>query len=183
MSVPHEELRGDHEVFDSFAYVLHAAIQDQAQQYVEYLGYRPVDMIQKTLENTSQMAHKSLHFPMCLHIKARFPWLNCNHLRKRVATNTYFANVCAIGGATCAQVFYGVKSHMINVSGMKSESEMPEAYIDFIHEEGAYIVITLKISLAHVQQNSIAANISSKMNLPIWVTHSKIQLNSMHLNS
>jgi hypothetical protein len=26
---------------------------------------------------------------------------------------------------------------MINVYGMKSESEMPEVYKDFIHEEGA----------------------------------------------
>jgi hypothetical protein len=63
MNVPHEELRGDHEVFDSFAYVSHAAIQDRAQQYVEYLGYRPVDIIQKTLKNTSQMAPLSYVFP------------------------------------------------------------------------------------------------------------------------
>jgi hypothetical protein len=46
--------------------------------------------------------------------------------------DTYFANVWAIGGITCAQVFYGVQSHMINVYGMKSESAMPEAYKDFI---------------------------------------------------
>jgi hypothetical protein len=137
MSVPHDELRGDHETFDSFAYVSRAAIQDRAQQYVEYLGYRPVDIIRKTLENTSQLAHTILRFPMRRHIKARFPWLHCNRLRETVATDTYFANVRAIGGATCAQVFYGVKSHMINVFGMKSESEMPEAYVDFIREEGA----------------------------------------------
>jgi hypothetical protein len=54
-----------------------------------------------------------------------------------MATNTYFANVHAIGGDGCTQVFYGVKSHMINVFGMKLESEMPEAYADFICEEVA----------------------------------------------
>ena len=48
----------------------------------------------------------------------------------------YFANTCALRGATCAQVFYGIHFHMINVYGMKSESEMPEAYKDFIHDEG-----------------------------------------------
>jgi hypothetical protein len=59
-----------------------------------------------------------------------------------VATDTYFTNVvCAIGGATCAQVCYEVKSHMINVFGMKSESEMPEAYVDFICEEGVPIIL------------------------------------------
>jgi hypothetical protein len=73
MSVPHEELRGDHEVFDSFAYVSHAAIQDRVQQYVKYLGYHLVDIIHKTLENTSQMACTILRFPMRHHIKASFP--------------------------------------------------------------------------------------------------------------
>jgi hypothetical protein len=107
-----------------------------AQQYVEYLGYRPVDIIQKTLENTSQLARTILRFPMQRHIKARFPWLHCNRLRETVATDTYFTNAHAMGGATCAQVFFGVKSHMISIFGMKLESEMPEAYINFICEEG-----------------------------------------------
>jgi hypothetical protein len=121
--LPHEELRGDHEVFDSFAYVSHAAIQDRAQPYVEYLAYRPVNIIHKTLENTSQLARTILWFPMWRHIKACFPWLHCNQLRETVATDTDFANVRAIGGATCAQLFYGVKSHMINVFRIKLESE------------------------------------------------------------
>lgn len=72
------------------------------------------------------------------HIKAQFPWLNCNFLRETITTDTYFANVHAmIGIATCAQVFYGVKLHMINIIGMKLESKMPKAYRDFIWEEGA----------------------------------------------
>jgi hypothetical protein len=96
-----------------------------------------MDIIRKTLQNTTQLGQTILRFPMQRHIKARFPWLNCNRLRETVATDTYFANVRAIGGATCAQVFYGVQSHMINVYGMKSESEMPDTYMDFIREEGA----------------------------------------------
>lgn len=60
MSISHEELRGDHETFDSFAYVSRAAIVDRAKEYVEYLGYRPVIIIRKTLENTSQLAHTIL---------------------------------------------------------------------------------------------------------------------------
>ena len=35
----YDELQGAHEEFDSFAYVSHAAIQDCAHMYVEYLGY------------------------------------------------------------------------------------------------------------------------------------------------
>ena len=82
----------------------------------------------KTLENTTQLAMTTLQFPMQWHINAQFPWLNCNCLQETVATDTYFANTHALRGATCAQVFYGVNSHMINIYGMKSESEMPDAY-------------------------------------------------------
>jgi hypothetical protein len=124
----YSELRGDQEEFDTFAYVSRAAIQDQAAKYVEYLGYRPIDIVRKTLEKTSQLATTILRFPMRRHIKSRFPHLNRNRLRETVATDTYFANVRAIGGATCAQVFYGLQSHMINVYWMKTESEMPDIY-------------------------------------------------------
>jgi hypothetical protein len=46
------ELRGDNEDFDTVAYASRAAIIDQAERYVEYLGYRPVNVIRKTLERT-----------------------------------------------------------------------------------------------------------------------------------
>jgi hypothetical protein len=155
MHLDHAELRGEHETFDSFAYISKATskelesfevkddgIQDFdsfafasrakiwecAQKYVKYLGYHPVDIIRKTLENTTQLATTILEFPMHRHIRAKFPWLNCNWFCETVATDTYFANVRAIGGTTCAQVFYGVQSHMINVNGMKTESKMPKAY-------------------------------------------------------
>jgi hypothetical protein len=58
------KLRGDHEEFDTFAYASCAAIQDQAEWYVEYLRYHPVDIVRKTLERTSQLATTILRFPM-----------------------------------------------------------------------------------------------------------------------
>lgn len=58
------ELRGDHKEFNSFAYVSRAAIQDHAERYMEYLGYHPVNIIRKTLENTSQLRTTILQFPM-----------------------------------------------------------------------------------------------------------------------
>jgi hypothetical protein len=70
------ELWGDHEEFDTFVYASRAAIQDQAERYVEYLGYRPINVIRKTLERTSQLATTILQFPMRRHIKSRFPHLN-----------------------------------------------------------------------------------------------------------
>ena len=52
-TLDHDELRGANEAFDTFAYVSHATTQDRAHRYIEYLGYRPIDIIQKTLENTT----------------------------------------------------------------------------------------------------------------------------------
>ena len=185
MSLDHAELRGDNKSFDSFGYVTNAAskeldtftiaqqclegidshafasrtaIQDRAKHCIEYLGYRPLNIVRKTLENTTQLATTILEFPMRRHIRARFPWLNCNRLRETVATDTYFANVRAVGGSTCAQVFYGVQSHMINVYGMKSESEMPAAYKDFIRGEGAPNILRRDNSQIQSGQKTTAIN-------------------------
>ena len=56
----HDELRGANEAFDSFAYVSRATTQDRAHKYIAYLGYRPINIIQKTLENTMQLATTTL---------------------------------------------------------------------------------------------------------------------------
>ena len=77
-TLDYDELRGAHEDFDSFAYVSCATTQDQAHKYVEYLRYLLINIIRKTLENTTQLALTTLQFPMRQHIKAQFPWLNCN---------------------------------------------------------------------------------------------------------
>ena len=65
------------EDLETFAYVLCAATQDCAHKYVECLGYRPINIIRKTLENTTQLALTVLCFLMRWHIKAQFLWLNC----------------------------------------------------------------------------------------------------------
>ena len=62
--------------------------------------------------------------------------MNVHRLREPVATHTFCANCKSLGGYTCAQVFYGITSHMINVYGMKSESEVPKAYQDFMRMRG-----------------------------------------------
>jgi len=70
------------------------------------------------------------------HTKPWFPWLNRLWFHETVATDTMFANVWAIGGHTCAQVYWGFVSHYINVYGMSSESEGPRTLDDFACEEG-----------------------------------------------
>ena len=43
----------------------------------------------------------------------------------------------ALEGYTCAQAFYGCTSRTIHVYGMRTESEVPEIYRDFIRERVA----------------------------------------------
>ena len=55
--------------------------------------------------------------------------------------DTMFAGTTAIGGFTCAQVLYGTTSRVINVYGMKSKSEFPAVYADFLRNEGIPTVL------------------------------------------
>ena len=92
-----------------------------------------------------------MSLPLKRHVRARYHFLNMTRLSETVATDTYFSSYKAIGGATCAQVFYGISSHMINVYGMKTESIGPYVYEDFLREEG--IPRVLRRDNAKMEQN------------------------------
>ena len=133
----------DPEDFDTFAYVSYRVRKEKEdlEKLQPFLGFRPLKVIRETIRNTTQMAQNVVRFPMRQHVKSRFPFLNRRRLRETVATDTYFANRVGIGGITCAQVFFGLQSHMINVNPMRSENQFPEAYEDFIREEGCPSVL------------------------------------------
>jgi hypothetical protein len=65
-----------------------------------------------------------------------FPFLYRTRLHEAVATDTMFSSSKDLSVAWCAQVFYGLSSHVINVYGMKSENEGPDALDDFGRYEG-----------------------------------------------
>ena len=101
-----------------------------------YLLYRPRDIIKRTIENTTQLATAIIHSPMRRHVKSRFHMLRHKRLKEMVATDTYFANTKSIEGFFCSQVFFGCESRLLCVVGMKTESEFPEAYQDFLRTHG-----------------------------------------------
>jgi hypothetical protein len=101
------------------------------------LGWKPLDVIQKTLEATTQMANNTLRLPLRQHYKSRFPALNCRRLREVFATDTFFSSEKALGGATCAQIYVGKTSHLTVVFAMKTESQMADTLQDFIRQWGA----------------------------------------------
>jgi hypothetical protein len=53
-----------------------------------------------------------------------------------IALDTYFAIENSIEGYYCAQVFFGITSKMLHVAGMKTKSEFPDVYPDFIRQHG-----------------------------------------------
>ena len=115
-----------------------------------YLGFQSTEVISHTLATTTQMAKTIYRYPLRRHdIKSRFPQANRPRLKEKVATDTFFANCHDITGATCAQVFYGITSHVINVYGMPSENGAPDADDDFLRHEGCPTILCRDNS--HVQ--------------------------------
>jgi hypothetical protein len=132
-----QELFGFNEPFDTYAYGARAAVTLQhAKKFQPFLGYQPLETIRKTLEVTTQLGAMVKHNNLKAHLKSLLPWANKTRLDETVTTDTVFAKVQDVSGATCAQVFYGLHSHVINVYGMRSESEGPQRLDDFIREEG-----------------------------------------------
>jgi len=99
-----------------------------------YFAFRPHDVIQNTLRQTTQLAKSTIHYPMRRHLKSRFQMLRHKRLNEVIATDTYFANEKSIEGYYCAQVFFGMTSKSLFVAGMKTESEFPDVYLDFIRQ-------------------------------------------------
>jgi hypothetical protein len=131
------ELLGFNEPFDSYAFGVRAAVTMQhAEKFQPFLGFRPLAVVRKTLKMTTQLGATIDYNNLKAHVKSLLPWANKTRLDETVSTDTIFANTRDVSGATCAQVFYGLRSHVINVYGMRSESEGPQKLDDFIREEG-----------------------------------------------
>ena len=94
------------------------------------MGYRPIEVVQKTLQATTQMA-KSV-FSMNRHFAQRFSQLWQYNIKEIVGRNNFHGKCRAFGGANYDAIFYGYTSNMINVFGVKTKSEVPRAYMDFL---------------------------------------------------
>jgi hypothetical protein len=106
-----------------------------------YLGFRPLKIVRQMLLHTTQLAKAIVHAPLKKHFHSRFWYLNCLRILETVSMDTLFANCEGVTGKSCAQVFYGLTSHMMNVYGMKSKNKVPAIYKDFIREEGIPLIL------------------------------------------
>jgi hypothetical protein len=101
-----------------------------------YFTFRPYDIIQHTLRQTTQSAKSKIHYPMRHHLKSQFQMMMNNRLNEVIATDIYFANEKSIEDYHCAQVFFGMTSKVLYVVGMKTESEFADVYLCFIKKFG-----------------------------------------------
>jgi hypothetical protein len=107
--------------------------------YQPFLGWKPVEVIKKTFEATTQWATSTFTAPMKQHYKSRFPFFNRPRIREMFCTDTWFGTTLALGGFTCAQLYYGVKSKYMVLYPMTSESQGPQTLEDLCRDHGAPI--------------------------------------------
>jgi hypothetical protein len=65
-----------------------------------YFAFRPHDVIQHTLRQTTQLAKSTVHYPMRRHLKSRFQMLRHKRLNEVIPTDTYFSSVKSIENTT-----------------------------------------------------------------------------------
>jgi len=133
---------------------IHAAFSDHAKYDVNERAYtatpvdyhrlRPffgcisVDTIKRTFEHTTRYARYSGSYPLRKHFKSRFPALNIHRRNEPVATDTIFADTPAVDNSpTCAQIFVGTKSLVVDAYGIKTDGEFVNTLEDNIRKRGA----------------------------------------------
>eukprot|EP00957_Ditylum_brightwellii_P169535 12903204-Ditylum_brightwellii.AAC.1 len=86
---------------------------------------------------TTQDAKNVMRLPMRRHFKSCFLALRVCQIDEICSTDTYFSNVKAHAGSTCAQLYCGRKSLLTAYFGVKTESQMPGTLMDFTRKWGA----------------------------------------------
>jgi len=113
--------------------------EEDYKRYQPFLGWKPLEVIKKTLTATTQWAAVSFSPPLKRHYKSRFLALNKPRLREMFCTDTWFGSTPAMGGFTCAQLYYGVTSKFIALYPMTTESQGPESLEDLCRDRGATV--------------------------------------------
>jgi len=129
----------------------------------KFFLYRPVEVIKHTLSCTTRLATSMDELNMRRHYKSRIPMLNRPRIHETYATETWFANTRAIGGYTCAQIFYGTKSRFIVLYPMKREGNGPQILEDFIRDHGA--PFTIRSDNSQMQSGTLWSSICRKYNI------------------
>ena len=133
-------LVGNSETFNTLTCALTTVEKMQRSETLQpKFDWKPLDVIQKTPENTTQWGQVIGQFPMNECHVSRFPWDNMERLREEVVMDTVFMSKPGFCGSTCEQVCVGLMSRMINVCPMPSKAQgcILKSHQDFMRHEGA----------------------------------------------
>ena len=103
-----------------------------------YFGWVNADVVQKTIEQTTQWGTVVHNVPMRKHLKSRNPVLNVPRRQEAVATDTVYSDTPAVDcGVKLAQIFIGKQSLVSDVYPLKSGSHFINTLEDNIRIRGA----------------------------------------------
>ena len=144
-----DELSGRNLPFDILGYIQtakvhvirakHKELSETDLQWMTKWLLRPLDVMRHTIGCTTRRLKAYFAYPMKKHYQSRFPWLTDSifRLNEIVSTDPIFSAVKGFKGERCAQIFYGLTSHVINVYPMKSKKEFLSVYKEFVRDHGA----------------------------------------------
>jgi hypothetical protein len=101
-------------------------------------AWLPTDVIKETFARTTQMARMPMSETLKNFFKSMYPTLNVQCRNEPVATDTVYSDTPAIDdGSTSAQLYFGTKSTLTDVYGMKTDKQFVNTLEDNIRERGA----------------------------------------------
>lgn len=104
----------------------------------QFFAFLPTSVVEKTLRNTTQFARVQMTDTFKRFYKSPFPALNVARRSEDLLTDIIYADTPAIDdGSTCATVYSGRSSHVLDVFGMKSDAQFVNTLEDIIRERGA----------------------------------------------
>ena len=70
-------------------------------------GWKPIEVIKATYQNTTQLATNNARLPLREHYKSRFPALNTQRIHETIATDTFFSAYKSIYGRVVPKYMLG----------------------------------------------------------------------------
>ena len=90
-TLSYDELVGYHTAFEPFVFALTTVNNLQKLEDLQpKLGWKPLEVIKRTLNTTTQWAITKTYFPLRKHHVSRFPWNNRSRLKEIVSMDTIF---------------------------------------------------------------------------------------------
>jgi len=137
------ELRYAHQTITAFPQTVRPRLPDLDFLKPHFM-WVPNERIKATLDATTQYYRATVHHPFRKHFRSRFPAANVRRLPEWFSTDTIFSETPAHddgipghGGCQMLQLFGGMESKFLAGYPLRSESDIPAVYQDFLREVGA----------------------------------------------